>query len=82
MKYRKRPVVIEALQWTGQNVEAMALFMGGGLRFRGKYLMIPTPEGEMRASVGDYIIRGVRGEYYPCNGDIFLQTYEPVEGEQ
>lgn len=42
------------------------------------YLEIPTLEGVMRSSVGDYIIRGVKGEYYPCKPDIFKMTYEPV----
>ena len=60
MKYRKKPVVIEAYQTD-------------------KELDIETLEGTMHASVGDYIITGVRGEQYPCKPDIFEQTYEPVE---
>ena len=60
MKYRKKPVVIEAYQTD-------------------KELDIETLEGTMHASVGDYIITGVRGEQYPCKPDIFEQTYEPVD---
>lgn len=60
MKYRKKPVVIEAYQ---TDVE----------------LTIETLEGQMHASVGDYIITGVNGEQYPCKPDIFEKTYEPVE---
>ena len=62
MKYRKKPVVIEAYQTD-------------------KELDIETLEGTMHASVGDYIITGVRGEQYPCKPDIFEQTYEPAEAE-
>lgn len=61
MKYRKKPVTIEAYQ---TDVE----------------LDIPTLEGTMHASVGDYIITGVHGEQYPCKPDIFRETYEPAEG--
>ena len=60
MKYRKKPVVIEAYQTD-------------------KELDIETLEGTMHASVGDYIITGVRGEKYPCKPDIFEQTYEPAD---
>lgn len=62
MKYRKKPVVIEAYQTD-------------------KELDIETLEGTMHASVGDYIITGVRGEQYPCKPDIFEKTYEPAEAE-
>ena len=60
MRYRKKPVVIEAFQTD-------------------KELDIETLEGTMHASVGDYIITGVRGEQYPCKPDIFEQTYEPAD---
>lgn len=60
MKYRKKPVVIEAYQTD-------------------KEMDIETLEGTMHASVGDYIITGVRGEKYPCKPDIFEKTYEPAE---
>lgn len=79
-KYRKKPVVIEAVQWTGNNDDDIMEFVPTG-RFGddddgGVYIM--TLEGEMRASVGDYIIKGVQGEFYPCKPDIFEQTYEPA----
>ena len=87
MKYRKKPVVIEAFQWTGGPeqeddpewiIEAiknkMAWFENAGtpdVKF-----MIRTLEGVHEASVGDYIIRGIAGEIYPCKPDIFRETYE------
>lgn len=80
MKFRKKPVVIEAMQFTGANGDEIAKFMGcqhpyienGGL-------MIGTLEGVHRADPNDWIIRGVRGEFYPCKPDIFAATYEPAE---
>ena len=83
-KYRKKPVVIEAVQFDGSErsiVEILAL-QGDKvkvLREDAGDLMIPTLEGLMRASVGDYVIRGVQGELYPCKPDIFEQTYDLVE---
>ena len=81
MKYRKKPVVIEAVQWTG-NREKMLAFIGEKKFYHvinDNALIIPTIEGEMKANIDDYIIRGVQGEYYPCKPDIFVQTYEPVD---
>lgn len=78
MKYRKRPVVVEAIQWTGCNITEMCKFTGrdvSHLLVSGE-LYIETLEGTHHASVGDYIIRGVKGEYYPCKPDIFELTYE------
>ena len=82
-KYRKKPVVIEAIQWHG-DTRALTLFLGGSGRFYfdAKSLIIPTLEGDMRASLGDYIIRGVAGEFYPCKPDIFDKTYELCEDEE
>lgn len=83
MKFRKRPVVVEALQWTGQNVDLMLVFMPAA-KFRampGKLnsqLYVETLEGVMTAQPGDWIIRGVAGEFYPCKTDIFDATYEAV----
>ena len=83
-KYRKKPVVIEALQFldTVERLEELANFIS---EFRVSYkdrenpkLIISTLEGEHEASVGDYIIRGVHGEFYPCKPDIFKETYEEV----
>ena len=84
-KYRKKPVVIEAIQWDGKNDREIMAFYGGGLCTREsffeeeKFLEIPTLEGVLQASVGDYIIKGVQGEFYPCKPDIFEVTYEKVE---
>lgn len=82
MKYRKKPVVIEAVQWTGENVKEIATFMGiesVPYDLNTHNLSIVTLEGIMEASKGDYIIKGVQGEFYPCKLDIFAETYEEVE---
>ena len=79
-KYRKKPVVIEAIQWTGANHAEVIDFMSGdSLDFRDEGLFIHTREGDMYAAPGDWIIKGVKGEFYPCKPEIFAQTYEPVE---
>ena len=84
MKYRKKPVVIEAIQFNGWNWAECYQFMSDeALMFPGvleekESIVIYTLEGEMTASKGDYIIRGVHGEFYPCKPDIFNETYEPV----
>ncbi|CAB4143305.1 hypothetical protein UFOVP450_106 [uncultured Caudovirales phage] len=83
-KYRKKPVVIEALQFTRNNWEEIQTFTQGQAhtltierRMDGKCTcIIPTLEGEHIANEGDWIIKGVQGEYYPCKPDIFEQTYE------
>lgn len=81
--FRKKPVVIEAVQWTGLNYrEVYALYDPDGDKdaLRGEFgsLFIPTLEGEMRADPGDWIVRGVKGEFYPVKPDIFEETYEPA----
>jgi hypothetical protein len=85
-KFVKRPVVIEALQWTGNNHNEMAEFLGGANwstdAFNRETLTIFTLEGAMTASKGDMIIKGIRGEFYPCKLDIFDQTYELVPEKQ
>ena len=84
-KFRKKPVVIEAVQWTGANHLLPETFMkdsGAYMSYDRKQLgeiMIPTLEGEMTASVGDWIIKGVNGEFYPCKPDIIEKTYEPID---
>lgn len=78
-KYRKRPVTVDAIQWTGENVQEIAAFTGIDVRVHEGYLLIPTLEGVMQASEGDYIIKGVQSEFYPCKPDIFEKTYERVE---
>lgn len=89
MKYRKKPVEIEAFQYDGDfqyrkgnyyipkwGTEA---YEKGILFFDGPTLKIKTLEGDMKASVGDFIIRGVKGELYACKPDIFEKTYEVVK---
>jgi hypothetical protein len=79
--YRKKPVEIQAIQYTGENAPAVVEFaFDAGTRnaFDGTdNLIIPTLEGDMTANPGDYIIKGVKGEFYPCKPDIFEATYEP-----
>lgn len=89
MKYRKKPVVIEAMQFTDESKDQCFAFVTCN-----KYasfdcherpeadnpvLIIQTPEGNMKAEIGDWIIQGVKGEFYPCKPDIFAATYEPAE---
>lgn len=90
--YRKRPVAVEAMRF-GAYTEALpngalyAWLSEGGCSFQlhqvdpgPAFLLIHTLEGWMRADIGDYLIRGVQGEFYPCKPDIFTQTYE-LEGK-
>lgn len=77
-QYRKKPVVIEAVQLTPLNLEEVEEFVGGDLGLRNGGVVIATLEGAVHASVGDYIIKGVQGEFYPCKPDIFTATYEAV----
>ena len=81
MKYRKKPVVIEAVQWDGEDWVTIYNFVraSGAARIDLDGVMhIMTAEGEVTASAGDFIIRGIAGEYYPCKPDIFEKTYERV----
>lgn len=93
MKYRKKPVVIEAMQFkkeftktliTKDNIPEICEWVrsrGGNItteNFPETVLVISTLEGVMIARTGDYIIRGVKGEFYPCRQDIFEATYEAV----
>ena len=84
-RYRKKPVEVDVIKWDGINTEEVCKFVESGntVKFKkdgNKYgLFIVTLEGEMRVKEGDYIIRGVHGEYYPCDPDIFNKTYEKVE---
>jgi hypothetical protein len=83
--FRKKPVVIQAVKWEGNNWDAVYALGEGqiqpGKAHSGTEAMpidIITLEGTMRADVGDWIIRGVKGELYPCKPDIFAETYEQV----
>lgn len=84
MRYRKKPVVIDAVQWTG-NPDCLRDLPGADGCFdhriptADRSLPIKTLEGTMTANVGDWIIRGVHGEYYPCKPEIFAATYEAAE---
>ena len=96
MKVRNKPVVVEALQWTGENHRDMFDFLTGYQKqneymttFEDSFyiahekveggLIIRTLEGEHAANIGDYIIKGVQGEFCPCKPDIFEQTYEIID---
>lgn len=93
VRYRKKPVVIEAIRNTGawRHIMVWLNSLNDGpmgipldykptiLRNKDGSLVIRTLEGDMRAEVGDYVICGVRGEFYPCKPDIFKATYEPAE---
>ena len=89
MKYRKKPIVVEAWQWSGENKEKFPDWLRNqidiqfvnidetiGLRL----LLIDTQHGAAECSEGDFIIKGVKGELYLCKPDIFEATYERVEG--
>lgn len=82
MKFRKKPVVIDAIQYTGDNIEEVWHTFDAGEIYGPveddpcAYIM--TLEGRMRCDVGDWIIQGVQGEFYPCKPDIFAATYEEV----
>ena len=103
-KYRKKPVEIEAMQWSGQVEDAhpiiqwvngteghtavwreeqkrvrIPLIPQEDQDYRAEGIYIRTLEGEMHVSAGDYVIRGVQGEFYPCKPEIFAATYEAVQ---
>lgn len=93
MRFRKKPVVIEAMQYPGHSADGVDSFLvfedwieplarAAGrwpMKYRGQSLIIPTLEGDHEAKPGDWIIRGVKGEIYPCKPDIFDATYEAAE---
>lgn len=92
MKYRKKPVVVEAVKWNGINKSEIEDFAGDNVKIEVVResdsehgippwidCSIKTLEGVMTASIGDYIIKGVKGEFYPCKPDVFEKTYEKAE---
>ena len=83
MKYRKKPVIIEAMQFTDETKDQVHTWVtcNTSADFENKrpVLKIQTLEGVMTASIGDFIIKGVNGEFYPCKPDIFEKTYEAVQ---
>ena len=80
--YRKKPIVIEAIQFT-DNFDEIEEFVGGSIspNHGSALLMIATLEGIMHVSPNDWVIKGVQGEFYPCKPDIFTATYEAVESD-
>ena len=87
-QYRKKPVVIEAIQledlevYTLMSIQHLVGLGKDIFEVKGDGLIIKTLEGDMRASIGDWIIKGVQGELYPCKPDIFKETYEKVAEEE
>jgi hypothetical protein len=87
MTYRKKPIIIEAIQWTGNpksttvdnDLSFVDAYKNRTFKLNGDKLLINTLEGEMTANPGDFIIKWVQGEFYPCKPDIFDQTYEAVD---
>lgn len=83
-QYRKKPVVIEAIQFNGKNAEEIEQWSNNNVKagpvledtLSKAHLEIETLEGTMTAQVNDYVIKGVKGEFYPCKPDIFEQTYD------
>lgn len=89
MKYRKLPVEVEVIKYQAElgNNRVMNWLSQQGANvgdwtFHDGEITIPTLEGKMKVSDGDWIIRGVKGEYYPCKPDIFAETYEPVAPQE
>ena len=82
--YVKKPVVIKVCQWTGDNVEEIKEFVEPIAEYLEdeQVILIHTLEGDMKANVGDYIIKGVKGEFYPCKPDIFEETYSKVDCQE
>lgn len=80
MRYRKKPVEVSAVKWTGDNLNDIADLIGNASNVyrKNNNLSIRTLEGTMTCSPGDWLIKGVKGEFYPCKPDIFTETYEPV----
>lgn len=93
MKYRKKPVIVEAIQYKEDNLQEIMDFVGPSLRVDGSCsaaetgmkirhdVYIHTLEGDMHVDYLDFVIKGVHGEFYPCKPNIFEKTYEPVADE-
>lgn len=84
-RFRKKPVVIEARQLTFQNTADIMVWCGSTKSWSKPPMravtgiIVPTLEGQHEAAFGDWIIQGVKGEFYPCKPDIFAATYEPEQ---
>ena len=91
-KYRKKPIVVEAIQWNGVNRGEVEMFCGhDNVEFKveilsgstlGLQLIVKALEGDMVANRGDYIIKGICGEFYSCKEEIFEKTYELLQKEE
>ena len=90
MKFRKKPVVINAWKiselirdagrnWKALPREIMEIYESGRIIFAPEYVLIPTPEGSMIGNFDDWLIMGIKGEFYPCKPDIFAATYEALD---
>jgi hypothetical protein len=82
MKYRKKPIEIEAIQFLPTNVQEVAAWCGasiGDQKTGANSLYVHTLEGIMKATYGDYIIKGIKGEFYPCRADIFEASYDQAD---
>lgn len=80
-KYCKKPVVVEALEYVEGHMDVFKFCPTAYIDEYTKELIIPTLEGDFTVKPGDYIIRGVKGEFYPCKPDIFKMTYETADSQ-
>lgn len=79
-RYKTKPCEIEAIQWTGKNIIELLDWGQGKILWNDvDDLFIDTLEGRMKASINDYIIKGLRGEFYPCKPDVFEKKYEKIK---
>lgn len=78
MRYRKRPVTIEAVRYNGSNADRLRAFARDAVVVDPDCFWVDTKEGRMRGDLGDWLIRGVAGEFYPCKPEIFEATYDPA----
>lgn len=80
IRYKTRPCEIEAIQWTGKNIIEILDWGQGKILWNDvDDLFIDTLEGRMKANINDYIIKGLRGEFYPCKPDVFEKKYEKIK---
>lgn len=80
IRYKTRPCEIEAIQWTGKNIIEILDWGQGNILWNDvDDLFIDTLEGRMKANINDYIIKGLRGEFYPCKPDVFEKKYEKIK---
>lgn len=79
-RYKTKPCEIEAIQWTGKNIIELLDWGQGKILWNDvDDLFIDTLEGRMKANINDYIIKGLRGEFYPCKPDVFEKKYEKIK---